>query len=123
MRNATQATEKHVAAGVDVELIDLRTLRPLDSDTVIESVKKWKQAGATVVFTAKNQTHADHFRELLSDFDIQANDSSLDAYKIASWSDWLQAGLTYKKSKKSADGKKDGQAGFRDCGSVQTGAA
>jgi pyruvate dehydrogenase E1 component beta subunit len=51
MRYATQATEKLVAAGVDVELIDLRTLRPMDSDTVIESVKKtgrwsrWKRAG------------------------------------------------------------------------------
>jgi pyruvate dehydrogenase E1 component beta subunit len=40
MRYATQATEKLVAAGVDVELIDLRTLRPLDIATVIESVKK-----------------------------------------------------------------------------------
>jgi pyruvate dehydrogenase E1 component beta subunit len=40
MRYATQATEKLVAAGVDVELIDLRTLRPLDIETVIESVKK-----------------------------------------------------------------------------------
>jgi pyruvate dehydrogenase E1 component beta subunit len=40
MRYATQATEKLVGAGVDVELIDLRTLRPMDSDTVIESVKK-----------------------------------------------------------------------------------
>ncbi|QYO78547.1 pyruvate dehydrogenase complex E1 component subunit beta [Devosia salina] len=40
MRYATQATEKLVAAGIDVELIDLRTLRPLDIDTVIESVKK-----------------------------------------------------------------------------------
>ncbi|WP_417582096.1 pyruvate dehydrogenase complex E1 component subunit beta [Pelagibacterium sp.] len=40
MRYATQATEKLVAAGVDVELIDLRTLRPLDIDTVVESVKK-----------------------------------------------------------------------------------
>jgi len=40
MRYATQATEKLVAAGLDVELIDLRTLRPLDSDTVVESVKK-----------------------------------------------------------------------------------
>ena len=40
MRYATQATEKLVAAGVDVELIDLRTLRPMDSDSVIESVKK-----------------------------------------------------------------------------------
>ena len=40
MRYATQATEKLVAAGVDVELIDLRTLRPMDSDTVVESVKR-----------------------------------------------------------------------------------
>ncbi len=40
MRYATQATEKLVAQGVDVELIDLRTLRPMDSDTVIASVKK-----------------------------------------------------------------------------------
>ncbi|MEO5805624.1 pyruvate dehydrogenase complex E1 component subunit beta [Devosia sp.] len=40
MRYATQATEKLVAAGVDVELIDLRTLRPLDIDTIIASVKK-----------------------------------------------------------------------------------
>jgi pyruvate dehydrogenase E1 component beta subunit len=40
MRYATQATEKLVAAGIDVELIDLRTLRPMDSDTVVESVKK-----------------------------------------------------------------------------------
>ncbi|MGJ8528286.1 pyruvate dehydrogenase complex E1 component subunit beta [Maritalea sp.] len=40
MRYATEATEKLVAAGVDVELIDLRTLRPLDMPTVIASVKK-----------------------------------------------------------------------------------
>jgi pyruvate dehydrogenase E1 component beta subunit len=40
MRYATQAVEKLVAAGVDVELIDLRTLRPMDSASVVESVKK-----------------------------------------------------------------------------------
>jgi len=40
MKYATEATEKLVAAGVDVELIDLRTLRPMDTATVIESVKK-----------------------------------------------------------------------------------
>jgi len=40
MRYATQATEKLVAQGVDVELIDLRTLRPMDIGTVVESVKK-----------------------------------------------------------------------------------
>ena len=41
MRYATQATEKLVAAGVDVELIDLRTLRPMDTrDGDRQSVKK-----------------------------------------------------------------------------------
>src|SRR3546814_775127 len=37
MRYATPATGKLVAAGVDVELIDPRPFRPLDSDTVLES--------------------------------------------------------------------------------------
>jgi pyruvate dehydrogenase E1 component beta subunit len=63
MRYATQATEKLVAAGVDVELIDLRTLRPLDIDTVIESVKKtgrlvtveegWPQGGIGAEISAQ----------------------------------------------------------------------
>jgi pyruvate dehydrogenase E1 component beta subunit len=63
MRYATQATEALVAAGVDVELIDLRTLRPLDSDTVIESVKKtgrlvtveegWPQGGIGAELSAR----------------------------------------------------------------------
>ena len=63
MRYATQATEKLVAAGVDVELIDLRTLRPMDSDTVIESVKKtgrlvtveegWPQGGIGAELSAR----------------------------------------------------------------------
>ncbi|WP_421759873.1 pyruvate dehydrogenase complex E1 component subunit beta [Devosia sp.] len=63
MRYATQATEKLVAAGVDVELIDLRTLRPLDMATVIESVKKtgrivtveegWPQGGIGAEIAAR----------------------------------------------------------------------
>ena len=63
MRYATQATEKLVAAGVDVELIDLRTLRPMDSATVIESVKKtgrlvtveegWPQSGIGAELSAR----------------------------------------------------------------------
>jgi len=35
-----EAAEKLSAEGIDAELIDLRTLRPLDTATVIESVKK-----------------------------------------------------------------------------------
>ncbi len=40
MKYATEASEKLVADGVDVELIDLRTIRPLDIHTVLASVKK-----------------------------------------------------------------------------------
>ena len=63
MRYATQAAEKLVAAGVDVELIDLRTLRPMDSATVIASVKKtgrlvtveegWPQSGIGAELVAR----------------------------------------------------------------------
>jgi pyruvate dehydrogenase E1 component beta subunit len=35
-----EAAEKLAEQGIDAEIIDLRTLRPLDMDTVIESVKK-----------------------------------------------------------------------------------
>jgi pyruvate dehydrogenase E1 component beta subunit len=35
-----EAAEKLAAEGIDAELIDLRTLRPLDIDTVLESVRK-----------------------------------------------------------------------------------
>ncbi|MEO6395494.1 MAG: pyruvate dehydrogenase complex E1 component subunit beta [Devosia sp.] len=68
MRYATQASEKLVAAGVDVELIDLRTLRPLDSATVIESVKKtgrivtveegWPQGGIGAELASRVVTEA-----------------------------------------------------------------
>jgi pyruvate dehydrogenase E1 component beta subunit len=37
---ALKAAEKLAAEGIDAEVIDLRTLRPLDTATVIESVKK-----------------------------------------------------------------------------------
>ena len=37
---ALDAAEKLAAEGVDAEVIDLRTIRPLDMDTIIESVKK-----------------------------------------------------------------------------------
>ena len=40
MTHALEAAEKLAAEGIDAEVIDLRTLRPLDTATVIESVKK-----------------------------------------------------------------------------------
>src|SRR5690606_3690681 len=70
MRYATQATEKLVAAGVDVELIDLRTIRPMDIETVIESVKKtgrcvtveegWPQGGVGAEIAAVLMAQAVH---------------------------------------------------------------
>ncbi|MES1201175.1 MAG: pyruvate dehydrogenase complex E1 component subunit beta [Pseudomonadota bacterium] len=37
---ALKAADQLAAEGIDAEVIDLRTLRPLDKDTIIESVKK-----------------------------------------------------------------------------------
>jgi pyruvate dehydrogenase E1 component beta subunit len=37
---ALEAAEQLAAEGIDAEVIDLRSLRPLDTDTIIESVKK-----------------------------------------------------------------------------------
>jgi pyruvate dehydrogenase E1 component beta subunit len=37
---ALEAAEKLAAEGIEAEVIDLRTLRPLDQDTIIESVRK-----------------------------------------------------------------------------------
>ena len=41
---ALQAAETLESRGVEAEVIDLRTLRPLDMDTVVESVKKTNRA-------------------------------------------------------------------------------
>jgi pyruvate dehydrogenase E1 component subunit beta len=40
MTYALGAAEKLASQGIDAEIIDLRSIRPLDMDTVIESVKK-----------------------------------------------------------------------------------
>ncbi len=40
MTYAVKAAEQLAEAGIDVEIIDLRTIRPMDLDTVVESVKK-----------------------------------------------------------------------------------
>ncbi len=37
---ALQAAEKLAEEGIECEVVDLRTLRPLDTDTIVESVKK-----------------------------------------------------------------------------------
>jgi len=58
-----EAAEKLAAEGINAEVIDLRTIRPLDSDTVVESVKKtnrlvcaeegWGQSGIGAEIAAR----------------------------------------------------------------------
>ncbi len=60
---ALKAAEQLAEQGVDAEVIDLRTLRPLDTDTIIESVKKtnrivtveegWGQSGVGAEICAR----------------------------------------------------------------------
>ena len=44
LRKTLQAAEQLAASGIDAEVIDLRTLRPLDSATILESVRKTHRA-------------------------------------------------------------------------------
>jgi pyruvate dehydrogenase E1 component beta subunit len=43
MHRALEAAEKLVADGISAECIDLRTISPLDTDTVFESLRKTKR--------------------------------------------------------------------------------
>ena len=40
VKYALEAAEQLAAEGIDVEVIDLRTIRPIDRETIVESVKK-----------------------------------------------------------------------------------
>jgi pyruvate dehydrogenase E1 component beta subunit len=63
MTYALKAAEELVKDGIDAEVIDLRTLKPMDSDTIAESVKKtgrlvtveegWKQSGVGAEIAAR----------------------------------------------------------------------
>ncbi len=63
MTHALKAAEELAKENIDAEVIDLRTLKPMDSDTVIESVKKtgrivtveegWKQSGVGAEIAAR----------------------------------------------------------------------
>ena len=58
-KQAQIAVDKLKEEGIEVELIDLRTIRPLDMDTILESVKKltdwlfWKNHGLMETFQLK----------------------------------------------------------------------
>ena len=66
--HALKAAEKLAEEGIDAEVIDLRTLRPLDSATIVESVKKtnrlvtveegWGQSGVGAEVCARVMAEA-----------------------------------------------------------------
>jgi pyruvate dehydrogenase E1 component beta subunit len=68
MTYALKAAEELAKEGIEAEVIDLRTLRPMDTDTIIESVKKtgrivtveegWPQNGISAEIAARVMQHA-----------------------------------------------------------------
>jgi pyruvate dehydrogenase E1 component beta subunit len=68
LKPALTAAEKLAEAGVNAEVVDLRSLRPLDTDTVVASVKKtnrlvmveegWRSYGIGAEVTARVQEEA-----------------------------------------------------------------
>jgi pyruvate dehydrogenase E1 component beta subunit len=68
MSYVLKAAEELAKEGIDAEVIDLRTLRPMDTDTIITSVKKtgrivtveegWPQAGIGAEIAARVIEHA-----------------------------------------------------------------
>jgi pyruvate dehydrogenase E1 component beta subunit len=68
MSYAIKAADELAKEGIEVDLIDLRTLRPLDTDTIVASVKKtgravtveegWQQSGVGAEIAARIMEHA-----------------------------------------------------------------
>ena len=68
MSYALKAADELAKDGIDAEVVDLRTLRPMDSDTIVASVKKtgrivtveegWPQAGIGAEIAARVMTGA-----------------------------------------------------------------
>jgi pyruvate dehydrogenase E1 component beta subunit len=68
MSYALKAADELAKENISTEVIDLRTLKPMDSDTIVESVKKtgrlvtveegWKQSGVGAEIAARVMAHA-----------------------------------------------------------------
>jgi pyruvate dehydrogenase E1 component beta subunit len=68
MSYALKAADELAKEGIEAEVIDLRTLRPLDTETIVESVKKtgravtveegWQQSGVGAEIAARIMEHA-----------------------------------------------------------------
>ncbi|MCC7346434.1 MAG: pyruvate dehydrogenase complex E1 component subunit beta, partial [Variibacter sp.] len=68
MTYALKAAEELAKEGIEAEVIDLRTLRPMDTETIVASVKKtgravtveegWQQSGVGAEIAARIMQHA-----------------------------------------------------------------
>jgi pyruvate dehydrogenase E1 component beta subunit len=68
MTYALKAAEELAQEGIDAEVVDLRTLRPMDTETIVDSVKKtgrivtveegWPQSGIGAEIAARVIEHA-----------------------------------------------------------------
>jgi pyruvate dehydrogenase E1 component beta subunit len=68
MTYALKAADELAKEGIEAEVIDLRTLRPMDTDTIVASVKKtgravtveegWQQNGVGAEIAARIMEHA-----------------------------------------------------------------
>src|SRR5690348_18493585 len=68
MSYAMKAAEKLAGEGIEAEVIDLRTLKPMDTETLVNSVKKtgrcvtveegWAQSGVGAEIAARLMQHA-----------------------------------------------------------------
>jgi pyruvate dehydrogenase E1 component beta subunit len=68
MSYALKAADELAKEGIEAEVIDLRTLRPMDTDTIVASVKKtgravtveegWQQNGVGAEIAARIMEHA-----------------------------------------------------------------
>jgi len=68
MTYALKAADELAKEGIEAEVIDLRTLRPMDTETIVESVKKtgravtveegWQQSGVGAEIAARIMEHA-----------------------------------------------------------------
>ena len=68
MSYALKAAEELAKDGIDVEVIDLRTLKPMDTDSIVASVQKtgravtveegWQQSGVGAEIAARIMEHA-----------------------------------------------------------------
>jgi pyruvate dehydrogenase E1 component beta subunit len=68
MSYALKAAEELAKEGIEAEVIDLRTIRPMDTETILQSVKKtgravtveegWQQSGVGAEIAARIMQHA-----------------------------------------------------------------